>query len=261
MKKSCEIFGSLILLTIISCKKNISSHLQKDCEVMKQTGIIDSFSYPVRPGTVEWKKLKNNQEMLYAVNIPEYILHNMCTLGLVYTCVQCPLYWDILAWEDKDTGFKFMVDNINSFSELIQRDNAGKELFDYYRTLTPSDYDTTWNPIKQGDFMLQIYITEIYLSRQAFLGLLTDDELECVVKESYVKFQEKEENGLSERCKLGSFYLIGNILYYNINFKPFISFVENNSYIEYFLSDFRPVINNHLDSLKYYTELFLKTIN
>ncbi len=249
-------------IVIFSCQKQENT-FQKRCAELKSMGIIDSFSYPVVPGTPEWRELENWEEMIDAVNIPEDTLHNMCTHGLVYSCAQCPMYRVIWAYEDKQDGFDVMVRDINSFAELCQRQDAAREFFDYYHTLQPADYDTTWTNIEKGDFMIHIYVTEVYLSRQVFLTQLTTNELENIVNHTYLKYQEKEKYDLSELCKLGSFFLIGNILYYNIEYQPFISFVENNQRMPVFLSNFAPapVTYADFDSLKFYTKSFLQTLN
>ncbi len=251
-----------LLVIVLSCNKQENT-FQKRCEELKSMGIIDSFSYPVVPGTPEWRKLKNWEEMIDVVNIPEDTLYNMCTLGLVYSCTQCPMYNVIWAYTDKQVGFEIMVRDINSFAELSQREDAAREFFDYYRTLQPADYNTTWTNIEKGDFMIHIYVTEVYLSRQVFLTQLTTNELEEIVNEAYLKYQEKEKYDLSELCKLGSFFLIGNILYYNLEYQPFISFVDNNQRIPSFLSNFAPapVTYADFDSLKFYTKSFLQTLN
>lgn len=253
------IFLSFFVL-ISSCNKHEDIQ-QKSCEDMKLMGIIDSFSYPILPGTPEWKKLKNWEEITEAVNIPEDILHNMCTYGLVYSCVQCPSYRVIWAFSDKQVGFDNMTESINSFAELCQRNDAGSEFFDYYRTLQPSDYDTTWTNIDKGDFMIHMYVTEVYLSRQVFLTQLTNGELKDIVREAYNKYKEKEKYGLSKTCEVGSFFLISNILYYNLQYQPFVSYVESNNRMPTFLSGFIPVTYPEFDSLKFHAKSFLQILN
>ena len=254
----------LFLVVILSCEKQENTS-QKNCDEMKSMGIIDSFSYPIVPGTPEWRKLKNWEEKREAGNIPEDILQNMCTHGLVYSCVKCPSYNEIWAFSDKQVGFDILVRDINSFAELSQREDAGREFFDYYRTLQPSDYDTTWTNIEKGGFVIHIYVTEVYLSRQVFLTQLTNSELEDIVNEAYLKYKEKEKYNLSQLCKLGSFYLISNILYYNLEYQPFVSFVGNNRRMPTFLSNFAPapapITYADFDSLKFHTESFLQTLN
>jgi len=255
------IFSSFLVI-ILSCEKQENTS-QKNCDEMKLMGVIDSFSYPILPGTPEWKKLKNTEEKRKAVNIPEEILQNMCTHGLVYSCVKCPSYREIWAFNYQQVGFDILVRDINSFAELCKREDAGREFFDYYRTLQPSDYDTTWTNIEKGDFVIHIYTTEFYLSRQVFLTQLTNSELEDIVSEVYLKYKEKEKYDLSKFCILGSFYLISNILYYNLEYKPFISFAKNNQRMQMFLSNFvpSPITYTDLDSLKFYTQSFLQTLN
>lgn len=50
----------------------------------------DSYNFPIRPGTEEWISLDSYEARLNAYNIPEDILRNMSTLGLVETCLIYP---------------------------------------------------------------------------------------------------------------------------------------------------------------------------
>jgi len=248
----------VIAVVLFSCNDS-SESFQLTCEQKKQAGIIDSFSYPIQPGSTEWAQLSNWEEKRKAVSVPDEILKNMCTHGLVYTCVQCPLYFDIWAFNSKQNGFEMQVKGINSFAELNQRDDAGREFFDYYRSLKPSVFDKTWSTTKQGDFSAQIYITEIYLSRQAFLMKLPNAELVELVKEAHKKYFEKKEYGLGRLCETGSYFLISHILYHNFNYKPLVEYINRANLENSFMMTFLPLNDQLTDSLSYHTERFLET--
>ena len=77
----------IILLTCISCKKEIP----KCCECLEAQGISDKYIFPIRPGMEEWAQLKSHKEMVDVCQIPESILNDMCTIGLVDTYYDYPL--------------------------------------------------------------------------------------------------------------------------------------------------------------------------
>jgi hypothetical protein len=112
-----------ILIFCFSCNHH-EEVAPKDCQALKNQGIIDSFPYPIRPGSSDWANLSNQDEKYEAVYVPENILQNMCTQGLVYTCVYCPLFINLTVFNTIRSGFVALSENINSFGELINRSDA-----------------------------------------------------------------------------------------------------------------------------------------
>ena len=243
-----------LLFSIGSCNKNGNSidEIPKDCEELQALGIIDSFAYPIRPGTIEWESLENQDAKWDAVNVPDAILEDMCTHGLVYTCVNCPLFLLLTVYNNIYTGFVSLRDHINSFDELINRDDAGIELFNYYQTL----FDTTWQSIGQIESQVQILHTEIFFAQQEYLGKLNVSEELDVLLEAYNILLDKETHQLDIDCINGSYYLTSNILYYNMEYEPLISFIDREE-LDDFLTDIKPISDENRDSLKYYTEQFI----
>ena len=248
-------FQILVLLIICySCsRENIVN--PKNCEELKANGVIDSFPYPIRPGSDEWKNLKTQVEKYEVLNVPEDVLQNMCTHGLVYTCVYCPFFFQLTVFNNIRSGFISLTNNINSYAELTDRYDSGQELFDYYKTL----FDTTWNCIKQIGYQVQILHSEIFFAQQEYLSKLTNQELKEVLIEIYNKLLEKETHNLDKYCINGSLYLLSNILYYNMHYKPLIDFIDRNNLI-YFLNDLMLFNFNTdpTDSLKYYSVKYIQ---
>ena len=242
------------LFYIGSCTKTGRSidEIPKDCEELQAFGIIDSFAYPIRPGTIEWESLENQDAKWDAVNVPDAILEDMCTHGLVYTCANCPLFFMLTVYNNIYTGFASLRDHINSFDELIRREDAGIELFNYYQTL----FDTTWQSIGQIESQVQILHTEIFFAQQEYLGKLNVSEELDVLLGAYNILLDKETHQLDIDCINGSYYMISNILYYNVEYEPLISFVDRED-LSAFLNDIKPISDENRDSLKYYTELFI----
>jgi len=250
MKTIHLLLGLMIILYSCSDKAGID---QKNCAELKAQGVIDSFPYPIRPGSPEWANLINQDEKYEVVNVPEDILQNMCTHGLVYTCVYCPLFNLLTVYNNIRSGFTSLSDHINSFAELTKRTDAGKELFDYYQTL----FDNDWENIKQTEYQVQITLTEIFFAQQEYLNKLNNQELQEVLVEAYNILMEKKTHDLNKECIQGSLYLISNILYHNLHYEPLIDFIDRNNMI-YFLNDLMLFDNQSPDSLKYYTELYIQ---
>jgi len=256
MKVSFRIIIQLWLLLVIcsSCSHdNNNIPISKNCEELKAQGIIDSFPYPIRPGSDAWSNINTQTERYEAVSVPADILEEMCTHGLVYTCVYCPIFITQLTVFNCDRdGFLSLCNHINSFGELIKREDAGIELFDYYTFLT----DTALNNITLFSCRFQIYSVEIFFSQQEFLSQFNNELLNEVFLKAYDNLLIKEKLGMSMTTYIANLYLTTNILYYNIKYQPLIDFIDNNETLGILCKS--GLWNEEvIDSLKYYTEQYV----
>jgi hypothetical protein len=245
-------FISVVLVIIFfSCSHN-KEIISKDCEILKAQGIIDSFAYPFRPGSAEWKSLKSHSEMIAAVTVPESELKSMCTQGLVYTCVYCPLFIDLFACNHIRDCFMSLTDNVNSFGELITRNDAGIELFNYYKIC----FDTTKISTKYTDAQFKIYGIETFFAQQEFLTTLNEQELKTVLSDVYSKLKYKQENDVTTMSITSSRYLLCNILYHNLQYEPLIKLIDRND-MNWFLNSQMWLVNQPVDSIDYFAGKYL----
>jgi len=253
MKVSIRIVFFICVLSLIyySCSNdNEIIPTPKNCEELKAQGIIDSFPYPIRPGSDAWSNINTQTERYEAVSVPADILEEMCTHGLVYTCVYCPIFITQLTVFNCDRdGFLSLCNHINSFGELIKREDAGIELFDYYTFLT----DTALNNITLFSCRFQIYSVEIFFSQQEFLSQFNSDLLNEVLLKAYDNLLIKEKLEIDRTYCAANLYLTTNILYYNIKYQPLIDFIDNNETLGILCKS--GLWNEEVtDSLRYYTE-------
>lgn len=243
---------SVFVIIFFSCSHH-KEIIPKDCDELKAQGVIDSFPYPVRPGSIRWNNFKTSAEKYAAVNVPEDMLKSMCTIGLIYTCLYCPMLPDIYAFNIYSDGFHSLVNKINSFSELTMREYAGKELFNYYIKLT----DTTINNIKPSKYQFQIYTTEMFFSQQEFLTKFDDQELKEVLLKAYENLKIKEKFQMDFMAINSNLHLTTSILYYNIKYEPLINCIENNNLIN-FLYNAWIFKEQSTDSLMYFTQKYIQ---
>jgi hypothetical protein len=242
---------TVIILIFFSCSHE-KDFILKDCEALKAQGIIDSFPYPVRPGSGEWKDLSSSAEMVEAVTVPEGELKRMCTNGLVYTCVYCPLFYDLMVCNFIHDCFIGLTEQINSFGELITRPDAGPELFDYYKTY----FDTTKSNIIYTDAQIRIHCVETFFAQQEFLTKLDETELLSVLTDAYGKLKFKQRNNVSLMSIASSNYLIVNILYYNLEYEPIMDLIDRNN-MEPFLNNQMWFENQPVDSIGYWAKKYI----
>lgn len=81
--------------------------------------ISSVYNYPIKPGTDEWKALKTHKEMLAACQIPQNILNNMTTEALVESCLDYPLFSDILAYNETQNGFSKIASRFNGLGQVF----------------------------------------------------------------------------------------------------------------------------------------------
>jgi len=229
--------------------------IQKDCMELKAQGLIDSFPYPVRPGSEEWKKFTSYQQMVDAVTVPDEILGNMCTLGLVYTCVYCPLFMNLMVCNHIPYCFDMLKEQINSFDELVKREDAGSELMDLYLVL----FDTSKAGTNLLDAQFLIHTFETFISQRDLLGKLNDHQSEKLLADAYERLIYKQDHNLSWTFISSSYYLLANILYFNLTYPPFVDLVDRNDML-IFLNDQMYLDGQPVDSIPYFTQQFLGEI-
>jgi len=91
------------------------------------------WDYPVKRGTVEWKKLKSNEEKVNICQIPENILSSLSTENLTDICLQYPLLYDIFAFNDMNQGIDNLFNDFHGIRELFKREQVLKELLKRYQ--------------------------------------------------------------------------------------------------------------------------------
>jgi hypothetical protein len=112
----------------------------------------DAYDFPIKPGTDAWRAFNSHQEMLNACQIPESILQNMSTSGLVETVMNYPLLSDMLAFDNIQEGFNSVASSFNGLSTLLQRNDAGTVLLTKYRVMDPAAIPGNWTDLQKGEY-------------------------------------------------------------------------------------------------------------
>jgi hypothetical protein len=197
---------------------------------------VDAYHFPVQPGTEEWRQLNSRVEMLAAVQIPQAVLDNMSTAGLVETVLNYPLYADLFAHSSSQAGIEAIQRDFNGISTLLTRPDAGTLLLDHYQMTDINDVQEKATLIEQGEFVTRVKYLEIILAQPDILSRLSAEERTLLLQEAMVKRDEK--------VALGTYYgytsiesialLAGRILQlegYLLDADPIvIRFLEGSSY-------------------------------
>lgn len=173
-----------------------------------------TWNYPVRPETEEWKKLGSFSERLNAFNIPDSILKEMTTQNLVKTCLNYPWWILITSRDNNQIGYNYLKSVFNGFRELENRKDAGQELFKEYEKMEPGNIVTYESLVDQGLFSFRFTFIEVLLSQPSILKNMTNDLLTSLISKTIsvyesksVAFEEYSYYGVSTSCLILSRHL------------------------------------------------------
>jgi hypothetical protein len=152
---------------------------------------VDVYHFPVQPGTEEWRQLNSRVEMLAAVQIPQDVLDNMSTAGLVETVLNYPLYGDLFAHSSSQVGIEAIRRDFNGLSTLLTRPDAGTLLLERYQAMDLNEVQEKPTPAERGDFVSRVRYLEIILAQPEILSQLSLEERTVLLQEAMVKRDEK----------------------------------------------------------------------
>lgn len=137
------------------------------CILFLSLGIFgQTWDYPVKPGTEEWKKFQSNEEMVKACQIPESILQSLSTNELTDICLRYPLLYDVFAFNNTDEGLDKLFSDFNGIRELYKRKDASDNLIKRYiqKVNSFSLLNEDYSELEKGDFIVSVDMLELILS-------------------------------------------------------------------------------------------------
>jgi hypothetical protein len=197
----------------------------------------DAYDYPIKPGTDEWKAFGSHDEMLQACQIPESILKDMSTAGLVETVLNYPLLGDYTAYNNMQYGFDMVVSHFNGLRELFNRKDAGTELLARYRTMDPAAIDNDWTDVEKGFYAFSFQDIEALLAQEPILTNLTEAQRQELLTEAIAKYQAKQQHAevYGQYGQEGTVWLIGRALQQE-SYSPFEQKIQEDVTLQDFLS-------------------------
>lgn len=126
----------LLSLFLFDCKKKdpdiiISDAIVSECNCIIETA-KDTYKYPIRPRSEEWKAFTSSEQMVEATQIPYSILEHMSTIGVFESCVENPLNIDLYVVMEPQRFYDSFKETFNVCKELIKRDDIATELIKRY---------------------------------------------------------------------------------------------------------------------------------
>ena len=198
----------------------------------------NSYHFPVRGGTEEWKAFTSHVQMLEACMVPEDLLATMSTEGLIKTCMDYPLKNDLGNYNDFQKGFECVTGGFNGLQELLKKKDASAKLIAYYSSMKPEAFNRTLSIADKGFYAFDIMYVEMILAQSQILDNLTAQEqkelLSMCLEKSEVRTDYQNVYDDS-RFHIGWALLVGKLLQ-KLNYQPAhgnISTTDYNHFLEY----------------------------
>jgi hypothetical protein len=139
--------------------------------------IEDQYEFSIKQGTKEWKQFDTIEKRIAALQIPDSILVNISTEGLLETCLNFPYLSDILFFDNYQLGFEALVKEFNGFRELLQRHNLTNVLLEKYSRLSVNISNLRLaNDIDQGKFTFRYFVLEFMFAQNIVLQNLSEEQ-------------------------------------------------------------------------------------
>ena len=127
----------------------------------------------------EWNDLTVAQRW-QAVNIPEDKLSKMSTNDLIEHCVNFDFMWDIFNYPNYGIGLNVVIENHNGLRELLNRKDAGKLIFDFYKKIDLNKITEISESADRGEFVAKSFFLELFLSHPNILNQFQGNEKELI---------------------------------------------------------------------------------
>jgi len=158
--------------------------------------IFAQQTFPSRDSE-EWNELTVAQRW-QAVNIPEDQLNKMSTNDLIEHCINFDFMWDIFNHPNYGVGLKIVIENYNGLRELLNRNNAGELILNFYQKIDLDKVTEISEPADRGKFVGKIFFLELFLSYSSILDQFQGNEkslINSILKTYDTCLEINEKNG------------------------------------------------------------------
>lgn len=230
MNWKCYMIGCAVCISIFGCKKEDGF----DYSVCYIEWPADTYIFPIRPGTEEWGLLTSSSQMDSVLLIPDSILLEISTDGLIQTCMDYPRWFDMFF--DPQYNFQRVLEilysNFNGLQELFNRSDAGPKLHHYYNQMYPECDKNNWSQVLPGQFVYAWI--EVIIAQYEILGQLDTEEIDLLCSDVLQVYQRKKSLDYDLFSKKTSLLILGRILLIN-EFEPLVQSYNTNDFMRLFI--------------------------
>lgn len=166
--------------------------------------VLTVFAQETFPGrdSKKWNDLTVAQRW-QAVNIPEDKLSKLTTNELVEHCVNFNFMWDIFNYPNYGIGLNVVIENHNGLRELLNRDDAGELILDFYQKIDLDKVTEISESVDRGEFVGKVFFLELFLSHSNTLDQFQGNEkrlIESILKTYDTCLGINEKSGKDYYC-------------------------------------------------------------
>jgi hypothetical protein len=149
------------------------------------------YSFPVKPGTKEWKEMDYNAKV--GMSQPKMELINaMNTVDLLKNCLSYPFNKDILLFNNPNEGFRKVFENSILWKEFVKRKDAFNTFSTYYQKVSLDDIDLITDvEVKNNERFNQFFLEKL-ASETTFISLMADKDKKGMMKIIIEKHKNKQ---------------------------------------------------------------------
>ena len=201
----------------------------------------DAYTYPIDCDMPEYFEIITTEGRMEACSIPEATLKQMSTHALIQALMDSPLVFEFFFHPNTMAGFRLYYSGTAAYQELAAREDAGRLLLEWLRTLNPLDYPyvPVVDYVGKGIHYFDICVLELMMGQPEFLSQLVDAERKNVVRSVLINeslWKELPELWISNAT---TFWVAGNVMLY-ISYVPFVDEVNNDDELKLFLGPTPP---------------------
>lgn len=254
MIRKFYVSGLFICLILFGCEQDKGFNY----ELCRIEWPQDTYDFPIKPGTDKWRLLTTSKQMDSVLMIPDSILQNISTEGLIQTCMNYPRLWDLFASYDLNfqRSIEILSSNFNGLQELFNRSNVGFLLYDFYSEMYPECEQNNWSEVSLGTSFRYAWI-EIIIAQYQILEQFNPENSKSLCSLALHTYQRKVLSDYSIFSQKTSLLITGRIMLIN-EYSPFVQEYNENNSLKYFI-DFS-VLGGQFEILKdieLYTQSYL----
>lgn len=170
-----------VFISLSSCNKkdNLPTVV---CENIPKPS--DTYIYPIRPGTSQWKNLTSGDERLQACQIPDSVLATISTDGLIQSWLDFPLANEILSVNSLQKGIEYFMVDFSGLKELCKRKDTGDKLFERYKKMDPLCINNFTSDTAKGTYTFSFTYIEMLLGQDTILNKFAASQKKLLVAEA-----------------------------------------------------------------------------
>lgn len=232
---------------LFDCKEKDPDIITSECNCFIETA-KDTYKYPIRPRSEEWKAFTSSEQMVEATQIPYSVLEPMSTIGVLESCVENPLNLDLYVMLEPQRFYDSFKETFNVCKELIKRDDIAIELIKRYSNMCSECDANNYSNFsgKGGNVEYSFASIELLLAQEDILSKVSKEQCNELAQLVLKTYENNVKNGQSVFFTLFPVWIAARIMDH-YNYPEFLKLKSQNEQISIFDSTGIPVLREDSD--------------